>query len=103
VVSVVAIGPKVPRLKPSRGNGFLREIKICTMPSFRGEVKPEAPCCKILCYIKNHLHVRTQTLQGQILIPFTHSSYLLPDDFAHRIARELWWVSREFSSIDISP
>jgi hypothetical protein len=43
MVSVLAIGPKVPRLKLSRGDGFLREIKICTMPSFRGEVKPEAP------------------------------------------------------------
>jgi hypothetical protein len=40
-------------------------------------------------------------VQGQILIPFVHSSCLLPDDSDGRIARELWWMSQEFSSVDI--
>jgi hypothetical protein len=30
------------------GDGFLRAIEFHCMPSFRGEVKPLAPCHKIL-------------------------------------------------------
>jgi hypothetical protein len=30
-----------------------------------------------------------------------HSSYTLPDVSAGRIARELWWMSQEFSPGDI--
>jgi hypothetical protein len=44
---MLAIGPKVHRLKPSRGDGDLGEIKICNMPSFGGEVKLVDPCPKI--------------------------------------------------------
>jgi hypothetical protein len=44
-------------------------------------------------------------LEGQILIPFTHSSFLLPDDSDGTDARELWWTNQEFSpaSITIPP
>jgi hypothetical protein len=49
MVSVLAIGHNVPDFKAGRGDGFLRAIKIRSMPSFRGEEKAEAPCCKILC------------------------------------------------------
>jgi hypothetical protein len=41
------------------------------------------------------------TLQGQILTPFTHSSCLLQDDSGGRIARELLWKNQEFFSVDI--
>jgi hypothetical protein len=34
VVSVLATGPKGCRFEPSRGDGFLRMIKICGTPSF---------------------------------------------------------------------
>jgi hypothetical protein len=44
MVIVRAIGPKVCRFKPSQDNGFLRAIKICSTPPFRGEIKPEAQC-----------------------------------------------------------
>jgi hypothetical protein len=44
MVSVLAIGPKVRRFRPSQVDGFLRAIKIHSMPSFRGEVKLSAPC-----------------------------------------------------------
>jgi hypothetical protein len=50
---------------------------------------------------KKSLASVTEILQGQILIPFTHASCLLPDDCAGRIARELWWMSQEFSFVDI--
>jgi hypothetical protein len=38
------------------------------------------------------------TLQGQIVIPLAHFFYLLPDDTAGSIAKELWWTNKEFSS-----
>jgi hypothetical protein len=41
------------------------------------------------------------TLQGQIIIRFAHSSYLLLDGSAGRNARELCWTSNKFSSVDI--
>jgi hypothetical protein len=52
MVSVLAIGPKVCGLKPARGDGFLRVIKIRSTLSFGGEVKLSAPCCKILMHVK---------------------------------------------------
>jgi hypothetical protein len=62
MVSVLAIRPKVCGLKPGQGNGFLRVIKVCSTPSFRGEVKPEAPCRKVLWHEKYHLQVWTEIL-----------------------------------------
>jgi hypothetical protein len=53
VVSVLATGPKGHGLKPGQGDGFLRVIKICSTPSFRWEVNPEAPCHKILRHVKD--------------------------------------------------
>jgi hypothetical protein len=43
VVSVHATGPKGDRFKSGWDDGFLRAIKICITPSFKCEVKPEAP------------------------------------------------------------
>jgi hypothetical protein len=43
------------------------------------------------------------TSQGQILIPFAYSYWLLPDDSPIRISRELWWTNQEISSADIPP
>jgi hypothetical protein len=57
MISVLAIGPKVRGFKSGQGDGFLRVIKICSTPSFGGEVTPEAPCHKILQHVKNHLQV----------------------------------------------
>jgi hypothetical protein len=55
VVSVLATGPKDFRLKPSQGDGYLREIKIRSTPAFGWEVKLEVPCCKILRHVKDAL------------------------------------------------
>jgi hypothetical protein len=49
---MLAIGPKVCGFQPGQGNGFLRPMKICSIPSFGGEVKPEAPCH--LWHVKYH-------------------------------------------------
>jgi hypothetical protein len=67
MVSMLAIGPEVLGFKPSRGDVFLTAINICNMPSFGGEVKLKAPCCKILWHVKYHLEsMNKNTSQGQI-------------------------------------
>jgi hypothetical protein len=43
MVSVLIISPKVRGFKPGQGSGFLRAIRIRSISSFGGEVKPEAP------------------------------------------------------------
>jgi hypothetical protein len=45
MASVLAIGPKV------RGGEFLSAITIRNTPYFGGEIKPSAPCRKILRHI----------------------------------------------------
>jgi hypothetical protein len=55
VISVLATGPIGRGFEPGRGDGFLREIKIRSTPSFGWEVKPEVPCRKILRHVKNRL------------------------------------------------
>jgi hypothetical protein len=54
MVGVLAIGSEVCGFRPYRGDGFLRVLKICSTPS-RGEVKPLAPCHKILRHVRNLL------------------------------------------------
>jgi hypothetical protein len=47
MVSVLAVERNIcgfRGFKPIRGDGFLREIKIRSTPSFGGELKPLAPC-----------------------------------------------------------
>jgi hypothetical protein len=68
VISVLAIGPKGGVFKPGRGDGFLRAIKIRSTPSFGWEVRPEAPCRKILRRVKRSVDV-SQTLILKILTP----------------------------------
>jgi hypothetical protein len=60
--SMLAIGPTISGFKPGRGDGFLREIKICNTPFFGEEVKSSAPCRKTLRNIKYHLEARTKIL-----------------------------------------
>jgi hypothetical protein len=47
VVSVLAGGPKVRGFKPGKGRSILMAIKIRSMPSFGGEVKPSKSCRNI--------------------------------------------------------
>jgi hypothetical protein len=57
MVSVLVIGPKIRGIKPDRGDGLSRAIKIRSMPSFGGRgVKPSA-ACRILRHVKNHFEV----------------------------------------------
>jgi hypothetical protein len=81
MVSVLAIGPKVRGFKPGCGGEFSREIKILRLLSFRGAIKPEASCRKILRHVINHLQLRIKIIRKTIfIIPFARSPCLLPDD-----------------------
>jgi hypothetical protein len=76
MVSVLAIGPKVRGFRPGRGDRFLRAINVHSIPSFRGEVKAEAPC-KILRYVKitckyEHKYFRAKFL---FLFPISPANY----------------------------
>jgi hypothetical protein len=51
VVIMFAIGAKVRSSNPADGDGFLRAFKICSAPSFDGDVKPSVPC-DILRHVK---------------------------------------------------
>jgi hypothetical protein len=62
-VSVNAIVPKVRKLKPGRGDGLLRAMNIRSTHSFGGEVKPSAPCRKVLLHVKNYFEVRANMLR----------------------------------------
>jgi hypothetical protein len=55
VVSVLATGLEAHGFKPSRGDIFLRAIKIHSTPSFRWEGKLDVPCRKILQHVKDPL------------------------------------------------
>jgi hypothetical protein len=57
VVSALATTFKIVGFKPAESDGFLSAIKICSKLSFEAEVKPSAPCRKILLHIKNHFEV----------------------------------------------
>jgi hypothetical protein len=58
---VLVIGPKVRGLKPVESDWFLMAIKIRSMTSFGGEVKPSAPCRKDLRHIKDPLRYDRDT------------------------------------------
>jgi hypothetical protein len=49
---MLGIEPNIRGLNPGRGDGLLRAIKINKTPYLEDEVKPSAPCHKILLYAK---------------------------------------------------
>jgi hypothetical protein len=77
MVSVLAIAPKVRGFKPGRGQWIFKDVKICSTPSFGGDVKPSAPCRKILQHVKNPLEVWTGILRKvKFIISFASSFYI---------------------------
>jgi hypothetical protein len=61
MVIVLPLHPRFAGLNPAEGNGFLRTIKIHSTISFDGEVKPSAPCHKILWHTKDPLRYDRDT------------------------------------------
>jgi hypothetical protein len=74
VVGVLTTRPKNRGFKPSRGDGFLRVIKIRSTLSFEQEGKLEVPCRKILWHVEHPL--RYFRLKRQNSHFFVHSCYL---------------------------
>jgi hypothetical protein len=52
-LSCLPLNPRFAGSNPTEGDGFLRAIKIRSTTAFGGEVKPSAPCCKILRHVKD--------------------------------------------------
>jgi hypothetical protein len=100
MVRVLAIGPKIRRFTSGRGDGFLRAIKIRSTTSFGVEVKPSAPCRKILRHVKDHFEVWTKIFRRPNLLFLRQAP---PDLLLPYSARELWWKNQEFSPADIIP
>jgi hypothetical protein len=53
MVIVLAVGHKIRGFKPGSGQWIFKGDKICNTTVFEGEVKPSAPCRKILRHNKN--------------------------------------------------
>jgi hypothetical protein len=51
------LDPRFVGSNPAKGDGILRAIKICSMGSFRGEVKALVPCHKILWHVEELFEV----------------------------------------------
>jgi hypothetical protein len=94
MVSMLAIGPKVHRFKPGWGDGFLGVIKICSMPSFRGEVKPLAPWHKCLRHVKNLAQYERDTASAK----FKDVSRQIPASLLDvcAVTRECWWMHQDW-------
>jgi hypothetical protein len=104
MIIVLAFETKIRGFKPGRGDGFLRAIKINSMPFFGGELKPSFPSRKVLQHVKITLKYEQRYFEGQIYHFFRQvPSDLLLDGCSGMIARELWWTNQEFSPIDIIP
>jgi hypothetical protein len=73
------------------------------MPSFGGEVKPEAHVIRFYGILNITYKNEQNTSQGQIHYSLRRSFCLLLDESAGRIARELWWTNHKLSSVDVSP
>jgi hypothetical protein len=62
------LDPRFAGSNPAEDDGFLRAIRIHSKPYFRGEVKPSAPCLKILLsqLVKEPLRYERDTSLGKI-------------------------------------
>jgi hypothetical protein len=79
-----------------------KAIKIRSMSSFGGKVKPLCPCCKILRYGKEPFEIKRDISLAKF-ISFAVCPVFLLDASAGRNAREVWWTNQEFPPVDIIP
>jgi hypothetical protein len=99
VLSVLATGPKSRGFKPGQGDGFLRAAKMYSTTSFGWEVKPEVSRPKILRHVKISWGI-SDTDRQKFSLP-RPIFLLVPDVFAGRTARDLWWTCQELSPTGI--
>jgi hypothetical protein len=53
MIIMLAIGSKVRGFKPAKDDGNTNKVQIHNTTFFGGEVKPLAPCLKILLHVKD--------------------------------------------------
>jgi hypothetical protein len=75
VGSVSAIGSKVHEFKPGPGRWVFKVDKISRKTSFGGEVKPSAPCRKILRHVKEPCRRENKYFVGKIHFRFSQVSH----------------------------
>jgi hypothetical protein len=82
---------------PAEGDGFLRAIKIRSQTSFGREVKPSAPCRRILRHVKYPLRYDSDTdWQNSGAISRQISPRFVSTCLCCNHSRELWWMNREW-------
>jgi hypothetical protein len=79
-----------------KGNKNLQHIFLLRVSKATGNMSQDFMACN-----ESLASMNKSTFQGRILIPFAQSLRLLPDSITGRIARELWWMNQEFSSVNI--
>jgi hypothetical protein len=91
------LDPRLVGSNPAESNGFfLRVIKICSMTSFRGEVKPLVPCCKFLRYVKDLLRYERDTYrQNSVAISHPVSPHFNIRCACCNQSTEFWWIQLE--------
>jgi hypothetical protein len=88
----VACWPLVPKFagsNPAEAVGFLRAKKILSMPSFRGEVKPSAPCRRFAA-CKRSLELRGSRILDEICQNISRP-WRVPPSAARGLSRRWTW------------
>jgi hypothetical protein len=92
-LAYLPLDPRFAGSNPTKDNGFLRAIKIHSIPFFRGEVKPSAHVVRLYGMLKNPSkceqkiqHFVRSNSSFHLIVP----PALLLDDSAGRISRQLW-------------
>jgi hypothetical protein len=83
MVSVLVIGCKIAGSNPAEGDGFFGEIKICSMHSFGGKVKPSAPHIEFYGMLKSLRKKNRYFVRQNSPFPSKVPLALLLDDW--------WW------------
>jgi hypothetical protein len=95
--SVLASGPKICGFKPVRGRWISKGDKNPRHDLLRGELKPSAPCRKILRQV--NLTSMKEILRRQNLADISYPSFSCFAIFLLAIARELWCTNQELLEI----
>jgi hypothetical protein len=77
MLSCVLLDPKFTGLNPAEDDAFLRAVIIRSTTSFGKEVKPSAPCRKILRRVKDPCGVWQRYFAGKVSGDFSLSKFLL--------------------------
>jgi hypothetical protein len=92
MVTVLAIGPKVRGFKPGQDRWIFKDDGR--------ELKPSAPCRKILWHVQDPLRYDRDTdRQNSAAISIPVSPRFATRCLCCNQSRELWWMNRELSEL----